>query len=420
MHGRYHTVVVSPFQSDGDKLVAVRAALPALEAGIYLNTGSVGPLPAETAKAMADMQAYELATGRASYGYFAEFLERMAEARAAVAALLTTDVDTIALNHATTDGMNIATWAVDWKRGDRAITTTHEHLGALGPLYEIRDRLDVGLEFVDIADDSDDDSIVASFAAHLERGARLVSVSHVLWTTGRVMPIARIATACHAHGAWLVVDGAQSAGAIPLDVEATGADLYAVPAQKWLLGPEGMGALWCSPAIQGHVRPAFAGFYSYASGDSSGNAVHHDSARRLESSSWHRPSVVGFARSVGWLSMYVGLDFVYRRGVEMARLARAGLAAIPGVTVLTPLDAMAGLIAFRIAGWPCQAALDELGARVFAIARVVPLIDALRISVGFFNSEAELQRFVAAVALLAEHTPETIPPRRTLAILGEG
>jgi L-cysteine/cystine lyase len=324
------------------------------------------------------------------------------------------------LNHATTDGMNIATWAVDWKPGDAAITTTHEHLGALGPLYALRDRLEVRLGFVEIADDADDDTIVDSFAAHLERGARLVSVSHVLWTTGRVMPIARIAQVVHAHRAWLVVDGAQSAGAIPLEVGTSGADLYAIPAQKWLLGPEGMGALWCSPGILGEARPAFAGYYSYASGDSSGNAVPHDSARRLESSSWHRPSVVGFARSVGWLSMYIGLDFVYRRGAAMARLARAGLASIPGVTVLTPADAMAGLISFRIAGWPCQAALDELGARVFAIARVVPLIDALRISVGFFNREDELERFVAAVALLAEHTPDTIPPRRTLTILGEG
>lgn len=406
--------------SDLDKLTAVRAALPSLEAGIYFNTGSVGPLPAETARAMADQQAYELAMGRASLGYFQDFIERMAEARASVAALLTTDVDTIALNHATTDGMNIATWALDWRPGDAALTTTHEHLGALGPLYSLRDRAGVRLAFVDIPIDADDDSIVGAFVREIERGVRLVSISHVLWTTGRLMPVARIADAAHAHGAWVVIDGAQTAGAIALDVAATGADFYAIPAQKWLLGPEGMGALWCSPAVLESARPAFAGYYSYSAGDSAGNASLHDSARRLESSSWHRPSVVGFARSLGWLSMYVGLEFVYGRGAAMARHAHAGLAAIPGVTVLTPGSAMAGLVSFRIAGWSCQAALDELGARVFSIARVVPLIDTLRISVGFFNSEEEIDRFVGAVRLLAQHTPETLPPRRTLTILGEG
>jgi selenocysteine lyase/cysteine desulfurase len=80
---------------------------------------------------------------------------------------------------------------------------------------------------------------------------------------------------------------------------------------------------------------------------------------------------------------------------------------------------MATLIAFRIAGWTPQAALDELGARVFAIARTVPTVDALRISVGAWNSEDELERFASAVELLAAHTPETLPPRRTLTLLGE-
>ena len=83
------------------------------------------------------------------------------------------------------------------------------------------------------------------------------------------------------------------------------------------------------------------------------------------------------------------------------------LAASPGVEVLTPRDAMATLVTFRIAGWAAQAALDELGARVFAVARTIPLLDAVRISVGCFNSEDELERFADAVELLAAHTPDT-------------
>jgi selenocysteine lyase/cysteine desulfurase len=76
-------------------------------------------------------------------------------------------------------------------------------------------------------------------------------------------------------------------------------------------------------------------------------------------------------------------------------------------------------VSFRIAGWPAQAALDELAARTFAIARTLPMLDALRISVGFWTTEDELDRFIAGVRLLASHTPETIPPRRTLLILGQ-
>jgi selenocysteine lyase/cysteine desulfurase len=142
-------------------------------------------------------------------------------------------------------------------------------------------------------------------------------------------------------------------------------------------------------------------------------------ARRFESSNFHSPSIVGMARSIGWLSMFVGLDWVYQRGAAMARLAFDRLAAIEGVELVTPRERMATLVTFRIAGWPAKAALDELGARVFAIARTVPLVDAVRISVGFFTSEPELERFIEAVALLASHTPESVPPRRRLMILGE-
>jgi L-cysteine/cystine lyase len=131
--------VVDPSLPDPEKLAAVRSAMPSLAAGIYLNTGSVGPLPAETAAAT-DMEAYERDIGRAHVDYFMEFLDRMNEARAGVAAVLGTDVGAVALTHATTDGMNAATLVPDWRAGGRAVTTAHEHPGALGPLYALRDR----------------------------------------------------------------------------------------------------------------------------------------------------------------------------------------------------------------------------------------------------------------------------------------
>jgi selenocysteine lyase/cysteine desulfurase len=84
------------------------------------------------------------------------------------------------------------------------------------------------------------------------------------------------------------------------------------------------------------------------------------------------------------------------------------------------MDQIATLVTFRIAGWPALAALTELGARTFAIARTIDQLDALRISVGFFTSEEELEVFAQGVELLAAHTPETIPPRRTLTMLGDG
>lgn len=412
--------MVAPFLPDAEKLAAIRKALPALSAGIYLNTGTAGPLPAETAAAMAEMAVWERDVGRAHADAYEESLVRMGEARAGVAAVLGTDVSTVGLTHSTTDAVNAATLAIDWRTGGRVVTSGSEHAGGLGPLFALRDRGGVELVFVDAGADGDDARTLAAFDAAITPDTRLVALSHVLWTTGAVMPIAAIAELAHARGALVIVDGAQAAGAIPFRLDEIGADVYALPAQKWLLGPEGMGALVVGPAVLERLTPALGGWFSFERVDSAGEAVWWPDARRFEATNFHRPSIVGMARSIGWLSMYVGLDYVYRRGPAGALAVARRLAAIDGVTVLTPPNRMATLVTFRIAGWPAQAALDELGARAFAIARTIPGLDALRISVGFFNSEEELERLAGAVELLAAHTPATLPPRRRLTLLNDG
>jgi len=404
---------------DAEKLAAVREALPAVGAGIYLNTGSLGPIPAESAAAVQEYESHDLRVGRAHPDDMEAGFERMAEARAGVAAILGADVGSIALNHATTDGMNTATWAIDWRPGDRAVTTRHEHAGALGPLVAVRDRFGVELSFADIADGANDEATMAAFEAAILPGTRLVSVSHVLWTTGARLPVERIARLARERGALVAIDGAQAVGAIPVSVDSIGADFYAIPSQKWLLGPEGTGALWASESAIESAAQSTTGWYSFDEIRLDGTAVYRRDARRFEGSNYHKPSVVGFARSCGWLSMYVGLPWVHERGQRLARAAADHLAEIDGVDVVTPRERMATLVSFRIRGWTPDQALAELGARVFAIARTVPQIGAIRISVGFFNTDEEIERLASAVELLASHTPDTIPERKRLVMLGE-
>lgn len=403
---------------DDAKLAAVRAGLPALAAGIYLNTGSVGPLPAETAHAMAELAERELTIGRAHPADWPEAVARIDEARAAVAAVLTTDVDRVALTQSVTHGMNVAAWAIDWRPGDRVVTTGHERAGGIGPLYVLRDRIGVEVVVADIGDARDDDATLAAFDVAVAPGTRMVAISHVLHTTGARLPIRRIADLAHARGALVAVDGAQAAGAIPVDVVDLGVDLYAVAGQKWLLGPEGTGALYVATQADDRVGMTTAGWHAYERIDSVGTAVPHRDARRFQASGYHRPSVLGLARSIGWLTMYVGLDWIHRRGTALAASAADRLAAIPGVRVLTPRERMATLVTFTIDGWPAEAIVDELGARVFAIVRSIPDPDACRLSVGFFNTEDEIDRVARTVELLAAHTPDSLPPRRTLAMLG--
>lgn len=412
--------MVSPFLPDDEKIPALREALPATAAGIYLNTGTCGPLPRETAHAMAEAEAWELRTGRADRNYYEDLLERRAEARAAVAAVLGTGPNRIALTHATTDGMNIAAWAVDWREGDRVVTTSLEHPGLLGPLRALRDRRGVELSIAEIGMGGDSAEVLAALDRAIVPGTRLVALSHVMWATGARLPIREIVELAHARGALVAVDGAQSAGAIHLNVEELGPDFYSISAQKWLLGPEGMGAVYCAESVMDRPRLAFSGWASFELMDLAAAGDLWPDARRFEIAGFHQPSVLGFARSAAWLSMYVGLPWIYGRIARLAEATAAMLGEVSGVEVLTPSGGSSGLITFRIGGWKAAVALRELEQRTLCIARTIPALDAIRISVGFFNTEGEFRRFRDGVALVAENTPETIPHRPKIEVLRGG
>jgi L-cysteine/cystine lyase len=412
--------MVGPFLPDDEKIPAIREALPATAAGIYLNTGSAGPLPRETARAMAELEGIELRTGRADMGYWEDSAERLNEARGAVAAVLGTDPRRIALTHAATDGMNVATWAIDWQAGDKAVTSSLEHAGALGPLWAVRERRGVELAIADVGMGGDPAAVLDAFDRAITPNTRLVSLSHVSYATGAVFPVREVTGLAHSRGALVAIDGAQAVGAMPISVEEIGPDFYAVPGQKWLLGPEGTSALYCAASVLDRPRMTFAGFGSFESLKLTGEGAPWPDARRFEATTFHQPSIVGFARSTAWLSMYVGLPWIYERTARLARLAAEMLAEVPGVEVVTPPGNMAGLVTFRISGWKPGPALRELSQRTLCIARTIPALDAVRISVGFFNTEGELRRFRDGVALVASHTPETIPHRPKIELLQGG
>jgi L-cysteine/cystine lyase len=401
---------------DPERVAAVRELLPAARAGIYLNAGTCGPIPAESQRAMDEQAARELAVGRAAPDLWPEALARMDEARASVAAVMVADPADIALTHSTTDGLNTVVASLPWRPGDRVLTTGHEHPGGLGPLLALRDRLGVEVERVEVGDGADPDQVVGAFEAALARPARAILVSHVLWTTGAVLPVGRLGALARSAGAVSVIDGAQSAGAIPVALDELGVDAYAMPGQKWFLGPEGMGALWVHRALADATVPVLAGYLSYGTFDFDAPS-YHAGARRFEATGFHRPSVVGLARSLGWLAMSVGLPWAQERARRLARGMADDLAAIPGVTVVTPRPAQGTLVSFRIAGWTAAQAAAEVGPRALAILRDVAAIDAVRLSIGFWTTEAELDRVAEVVEHVARHTPETLPPRR-LAVLG--
>ncbi len=403
-------MVVAPLPPDPARLAAIREALPALGAGVYLNTAAAGPLPAETARAMSTIAAAELTMGRAHPHDPADTLERIGEARASIAAILAADLDAVALTRGTSHGLALGLGAIDWRPGDRAVVLAEPGDTVGWPLNSLASAgVEVVSDWVGSAEDT---------AAMLERmrmfpdGTRAVVLPDAMPGTGLRLPVPQIADRAHAMGALVLVDASSTVGAMALEPTGCGADMVAFPSERWLLGPAGLGGAWFGHSMLDRIRnidaPAFGDAFS---------AGVEDAAWLPSLSAVDRAGVVGFARSCGWLSMHVGMPFAWARTTELATWLAAALGTIPGVTVLTPSGQMAAIVTFRIVGWAASAALDELGPRIFLIAGQASSLDAIRLSVGAWTSAAELTRVVESIELLASHTPATIPPRRTLTVL---
>lgn len=391
-------------ESDQAKVARLRELLPASGAGIYLDTAYRGPLPAETAAAMRDADDWELRVGRATEGRDEDAAQRRSEARAVVAALVGGDPSEICLTTGDEQALAIAAWAPDWQPGDRALTISTASDGILAGLAAVRDRFGVELVVVD--------DISASAPA---AGTRLVVLPHVDPWSGRLLPIAAIARSLEGSGAWLAVDASMSAGAVPIDAGSLGADFIAMAADRWLLAPEDTGALWIGPRPRAKGRAALAGSGAFETIQGDVWRPWPD-ARRFEPGGLPRTSVLGLARSIGWLEMYVGLEWAYERGASLARKLRDPLTDADGIEVVTPNAEMATTVVFRFPAWASGDALDELRRRVFAILGTAGDGESLRASVAWFNTEEELDRFATAAAEIGRHTPESLPRRPPLIV----
>jgi L-cysteine/cystine lyase len=222
-----------------------------------------------------------------------------------------------------------------------------------------------------------------------------VALSHVAWTTGAVMDVAGAARAAARVGATVLVDGAQAAGAIPVAPRALGVHAYALPAQKWLLGPEGLGAVWIDPGHR-EIDIAFGGVGSGVDHLPDGAMTPHRDARRWETGMLPEILVPGWRASLSWLSSLPpdddgrsGWDRVHNGTRAAARRIREALDAA-GARVLTPPGPQAGLVAFTLPGLdpePAAAALERAG----VVLRWVPHPRALRVSAGVFTSADDVR-----------------------------
>ena len=360
----------------------------------YLNSGGSGPPPYSVIEAMRETDT--LCYGPAyleGVGLYIHQRDANTRAREATARLIHADPESVALTQNTTHGMNLGTASINWRPGDEVLSTTTEHPGCLVPLHALRDRHGVGIKFIEPPVTAE------KVAGALTPKTRLVSLSHVDWTTGEVLPLAEICAAARDRGALTLVDGAQSVGNIEVDVPATGADMYAFTGHKWLMGPEGMGAFYVRPGCEVYsTNVGYAALERGATFDREGNYELDPGARRFEASTMSAALAGGFAAAA---------EAAHERGAtgpeevrNRADYLMGLLSDVPRLTLRTPRPAQSGLVSFEVEGAVPKDAVERLLEQKFVVRFIPDPYPYIRVSTHLFNTEEELEALTEAVGKL--------------------
>ncbi len=342
-----------------------RALFPVLERSAYLNAGTFGPLAQPTLDAMAAELHDDGERGRLGTDYFERVLGLREHLRAQLAALVDVDAAQVTLTGSTTDGCNIVVAGLGLGPGDEVVTTAEEHPGLILPLHASGAHVVVA--------QPEPDALLAAVTPQ----TRLLALSHVLWTTGRTLPVHELR---ERTGLPILVDGAQAAGAIP--VAARGLDFYTISGQKWLCGPDATGALVVAdPEALRIARPSY---FAQTSFEPDGSFVARDGAARFDPGWLSAASLRGLA-----VALDVPPEGSHARAAAQAARCRELLGGRVEV-----VDGDATLVSFRADD---PSGLVQRLAERDVLVREIPGTGLVRASCGWWTSDGDLERLAAAL-----------------------
>jgi L-cysteine/cystine lyase len=386
----------------------MRTLCPALANKTYFNYGGQGPLPSPALDAITAswQRIQELGPFTTSVWPFVE--QETSRVRQALAALCGVAPHRLALTENVTSGCVLPLWGLPWSPGDELLLSDCEHPGVVAACQELarREKLEIRwLPVLELCTNHGQNALDAAVLAALEQAltpqTKLVALSHLLWNSGSVMPITAVAARLkqQPNQPWLLVDAAQSMGAIPVEEAAAAADIYAFTGHKWCCGPEGLGGVALSERLLEQGQPTLIGWRSLRHEASAGSSFHSD-ARRFEVATSCVPLCSGLATS---------LDLLAAEGTAAQRLERIqagsrrlwqGLQTIEGVNTRLPEPPPAGLVSFTLAGRSSAAVVERLGEQGLWIRRLDDP-DCVRACTHITTTEAEIDKLLEALSALA-------------------
>ncbi|MBL7863268.1 MAG: aminotransferase class V-fold PLP-dependent enzyme [Cyclobacteriaceae bacterium] len=378
LHGITEAMPQAPVSLGED----IRSQLLVPEGKIYLNTGSLGPSPRAVLDTVVNaMWTLEKDPVSENWGRLGTEMEGV---RKKVGDFIHAEPSEVLLTRNTTEGLNLICQVLPLEKDDEIITTTLEHGGG-----------EVGLEFLELTKGARikkvtlplpperEDEIVSAVVNAMTPRTKLVMLSHVNTVTGMVMPLAEIAKVTSARGIFLMVDGAQAPGLIPIDVKAIGADAYASSGHKWLLGPKETGFLYIRKGFPSRVPPVFtlSGLDAYSKSSGTRNVA----------------TMMGLGAAIDWhTALNPAQSAAYC--MDLRKYCDAGLRKMNGLRMLSPENPKlaTGIVSFElnnVKNTDVYASLREKN----IIVKVLPQHNAIRISCHIFVSKANIDGLLKAL-----------------------
>ena len=358
---------------------------------IYMNNGAIAPTPLSTIKSMTDFMLKLSEDGPdalLTVDYISSLLD---EARTRVAHLINCDRDEVVLTQSTTEGLNMVAGGIGWKKGDSMVVRggRNEHPANYFPWLAVSRKKGVTLRELRIDREGFFD------LARLEKavkGARLVTMTHVLYNTGAIMPLEQVGKIARENNTLFCVDAAQSVGTIPVDVRKIGCQFLAFPGFKWLCGPLGIGIFYCSKQAAETLTPRSIGGESATLSGKNDTLAELDLPSRFQAGFRNYPGAAGLESSLRYM-LRIGIGSIRDMNMRVARVLREEISKIPGVELYGPEDEdkRSSIVTFMP---PRGSNSSEIVKRLEQNSIVLAARDmggkkAVRASPHFFNSEEE-------------------------------
>ena len=373
---------------------ATRSLFPLTKQFIYMNNAGIAPM-SERGRAAIEALMEQLTRRPYPGGLAGAEADRL---RSSIAELVGAEPDAIGLVRGTAHGLSLLAQGLDWKKGDNVVGARGEYPANVYPWMSLAVR---GVEFR-MAEPVQGRITPDAVLSLVDDRTKVVALSHVEFWNGYRVDLQRIGRELDRLGTIFAVDAVQSAGALRLDLSRLPVDFLAAGAQKWLLGPLGIGFCYCRPELLRRLRPVLVGMGTVKR-DSEYFDYDFDlceTARRFEESSISVLDMAAFQASVD-LMLEIGPETIERRVLDLACSLAQGLAD-RGYEIVEPWprkpEESSGIVSFRRPGsTPAEVVRDLNAARVVGRAHG----DFVRLSPHFYNTPQEVERVLDVLAPLS-------------------